>query len=295
MTLSELQEKVKKYRRKVRNMECNLFWEKLEPGALNYAGRNLGSYETGLYVAEADGIWKVYECEYERGGSVLVCIFYSESDLYDFIFCCYKQKAEFSGHAGEKKQESEEYGDIKMPKPLPRLSVLGVAAFILALLGVVIWLSIQQKNVWILLIMGTPAIVMLLGFFAELRESWSAYRLAKRNFEVYRAKKWTEMCLCKIRRREATEAEYRFSGKGAGDYIRIERMKMRWQDLNHHHFPNDHTPGQETDAWKISSFNNGENIVRGICSDYETAYFFVFYEIAKAYTDENIEDLRWSF
>lgn len=98
MTLPELKEKVKKYRRKMKDFECNLFWEKLSPGVLGYLDRELGPYETGFYVVEADGTWEVYRCEYERGGSELVCIFYSASDAYDFIFCYYKDNAEFPNH-----------------------------------------------------------------------------------------------------------------------------------------------------------------------------------------------------
>lgn len=90
MTFSELEEKVKKYRRRrkiSRIFECNLFDEEIVPGCYPRG------QEFGLYVAKRNNTWEVYWCE--RGSTHLECIFYSESDLYDYFFCFYKTSAEF--------------------------------------------------------------------------------------------------------------------------------------------------------------------------------------------------------
>lgn len=73
-----------------------------------------------------DQVWEVYECEYERGGSELVCIFYSESDAYDFIFCYYKDKAEFSYSMSDEEEKQEQHDSIEMPKS-PIHDTLGLA------------------------------------------------------------------------------------------------------------------------------------------------------------------------
>lgn len=288
MTLPELDEKTKKYRRKIKSLECNLFWEKLAPGVLDCQGRKLGVYDRGLYVVKAAQAWEVYVCEYERGGSSLDYIFYSEEDLYDFVLCYYKTNAESSYNKPE-----EQYDGIKAPKlPIP-FSVFGIFIIVVALWGSILWLAIRQNSLWLFLVTDAPATFILISLILGIREILSDYRLAKNNFPVYGVKKWVEVSIGKIRRGESPEREYTFSAEKQGNYIRIETVRLQWQDLQGHFFPNDHTLHSETDAWKVISFINEKEKVHGIFSDEEMAYVYLFYLAAREYTDIAPEKWHW--
>lgn len=273
MTFSELKDKVKRYRRKERRLECNLFWERLAPGVLDYRNRKLGIYGSGLYVVKAGDIWEVYKCEYDRGDSYLGYIFYSESDLYDFIFCYYKARAEFSYSMSDEEEKQEQHDSIGMPES-PIHDTLGLAGLVIVTAGAVslIAFAVWINSFWAFLFSGACTVLFMMAGIDAVSKMWLDYRLAKRNFEVYKVKKWTEKCLWKLRKGESPESEYRLNGNDQKDYVCVEMLKVQWVNIKKHHFPYDHTPLGETDAWKVVSFNNGEKVVHGIFSDDRMAY-----------------------
>jgi hypothetical protein len=62
-------------------LECNLFSPQFDtPGKFP---------NIGIYVIKKNDIWEVYICE--RGSADLECVFYTESALYEYIFCYYKK------------------------------------------------------------------------------------------------------------------------------------------------------------------------------------------------------------
>lgn len=176
----------------------------------------------------------------------------------------------------------------------PKLQIfcmLGGIIIGISLLGGIVCLLIWQNSI----LLGVPVVCLLIGLIAITCEKWSNYRLAKKNFEIYQVKKWVENCLRKVKEGKIPEFEYRFNGEKQGDYICIETVRVQWQDLENHHFLNDHTPCHETDAWKVISFNAGEKIVHGIFRRKEWAYGFLFYLAAKRYADVDIEKWHWGF
>lgn len=176
----------------------------------------------------------------------------------------------------------------------PKLQIFGMLGCVIigiALVGGMVCLLIWQNSI----LLGAPIVCIMIGLIFSICEMWSNYRLAKKNFEIYRVKKWVENCLKKIKEGKIPETEYRFSGEKQGDYICIETVRVQWQDLKNHHFPNDHTPCREIDSWKVISFNDGEKTVHGILRRKEWAYGFLFYLAAKRYADTDIEKWHWGF
>lgn len=82
MTFSELRENLKKLKLKDSEFECNLFSE-------NYINKYQHYKEIALFIEKNNDMWEVYRVE--RGSSNLEGLFYTENDLYEYIYCFYKQ------------------------------------------------------------------------------------------------------------------------------------------------------------------------------------------------------------
>lgn len=84
MTFSELEQSVKELRC-VKDLNCNLFDKSLGKRSINFVDH--------LYVEKKDDVWLVYLCG-ERDSCWLIGEFYTESNLYEFIYCYYKKHSD---------------------------------------------------------------------------------------------------------------------------------------------------------------------------------------------------------
>jgi len=81
MTFSELEENLKKLKLKDSDFECNLFCENLKkPERFR---------DIGLFVVKNNDVWEAHRVE--RGNPNLEGLFYTEYDLYEYVYCFYKQ------------------------------------------------------------------------------------------------------------------------------------------------------------------------------------------------------------
>jgi len=82
MTFSELGEHLQKLKLKDSDFECNLFCE-------NYKKMYEHKEEIALFVEKNKDMWEAHRVE--RGSSDLEGLFFTEYDLYEYVYCYYKQ------------------------------------------------------------------------------------------------------------------------------------------------------------------------------------------------------------